>query len=265
MGFVPQVVDINADGYQDIISGSYAGDGATGMGQLRSQDGSVMSEIFVFYGEADGTYKARQRLAVSYMHSTPIPVDYDGDGDFDLISSAFATKKAKPIVLLENTGTAEKPKFDAPKGLVDDLELGTAAYASAVAYDWDKDGLLDLIASGYGNGSIYFHKNVGSKEEPKFDKAEVLKEGLKAGKKPDENIPWGSSLFLHIVDWDGDGVNDIMAGDSWMETQIVQGLSEEEQKEIAEAKARFDAFQAKVMKIYQEKDYNKMEIEERQA
>lgn len=76
-------------------------------------------------------------------------------------------------------------------------------------YDWDNDGLGDIIASGLGNlgkdevvPSIYVYKNIGSSDEPLIDTENPIE--LNIG-KPD--LQW---QYIP-VDWDEDGDLDFIS------------------------------------------------------
>lgn len=80
---------------------------------------------------------------------------------------------------------------------------------SASAVDWDDDGDLDLILGDYYGGRLYLRLNEGTATEPSFAETNspvnadgepiVIKKGLAAP---------------HIVDWDGDGLFDVLCGGS---------------------------------------------------
>lgn len=252
MGFLPQFADFNGDGAEDLITGSYYGD----QKQRQLQDGSprydengdYWGDVFIFYGNKDGTYQPRQVLTHALMHPTPVPIDWDKDGDFDLVTVTWGTGKAMgedgyegSISWMENIGTREKAEFDYPTPLVKD-----GSYASVLPYDWNRDGLVDLVASGYTEGSIFWFENTGSKQEAQFGKPVTLVKGETHMEKWDVKVskatPWGMSLQLHLVDWDGDGVLDILAGDNASFNKANPSLNDSDRKAMAEAKARMDAF-----------------------
>ncbi|WP_461486369.1 FG-GAP repeat domain-containing protein, partial [Pedobacter sp.] len=86
--------------------------------------------------------------------------------------------------------------------------------------DWDADGKIDIV-TGTSLGYIYFYKNVGSNQQPKYLNAESLKADgnlihIQAGYKesiqgPNENR-WGYTCPT-VTDWNGDGLLDILTGD----------------------------------------------------
>jgi hypothetical protein len=141
-----------------------------------------------------------------FGNPSPSFADWDQDGDLDLICGEFLDR----FTYFENVGTRSKPVFK--KGeflkfkdqtLKMDLEM-----IQPVAFDWDKDGDMDLIV-GDEDGRVAFLECVGGKtgSQPQFlppryfqQEADWLKCGALA-------TPVG-------FDWDGDGDEDIICGNT---------------------------------------------------
>jgi large repetitive protein len=93
----------------------------------------------------------------------------------------------------------------------------------------DGDGLLDLIA-GDADGNVWFFRNVGTKTAPKLAAGVKLKSEGKEITGPSAMTSALSSLLgtstpapvsnmgeyskLHVVDWDNDGLLDVLVGHS---------------------------------------------------
>ena len=77
---------------------------------------------------------------------------------------------------------------------------------------------------------------------------------------------WGSRLAISVVDWDGDGVKDVIAGDSKSETlteeQLLEGASKEERAAYHEAQSKLKELEAKSKKLRDGRDFAKMSKEE---
>jgi len=158
---------------------------------------------------------------------SPQFVDFDRDGQLDIIAGIFdgsphlargsqkgfgapeqiVDKNGERIVLNAswNFGTKkwdDTHRFDAP---------GTApqgAHAtSAVVFDVDGDGDLDLLLGDHKSGNVYVRHNEGGDGQPSFGIVNTL---LHAGEKPID-VP-GTVATLRLFDWDRDGRTDLLVG-----------------------------------------------------
>ncbi|WP_461484803.1 FG-GAP repeat domain-containing protein, partial [Pedobacter sp.] len=87
--------------------------------------------------------------------------------------------------------------------------------------DWDGDGVIDMI-SGNSVGKILFFKNTGTNQNPAYQDPVALKAGgtdihVQPGYREDIQGPqearWGYVCPV-VYDWNGDGLPDILFGDS---------------------------------------------------
>jgi hypothetical protein len=138
-------------------------------------------------------------------------VDFDGDGIPDLISGSYDPGE---IYLFRGLG---KGKFKARETLMDksgkpilthpDQKAKWESFGTWPALvDWDNDGDLDLVIGGYG-GEIWVRINEGTRTKPVFATTNIR---VQAGGK-DLQVP-GHHATPVIVDWDGDGLWDILSG-----------------------------------------------------
>ncbi len=212
-------LDYDGDGVHDIVAGydewadygwddAYDEEGNWTNGPLR---GYVLwlrnqgTDAEPDYGQPEFVHAAGEPVEV-FGWPTPNFADFDGDGDLDLICGEFLDS----FTYFENTGSRTQPLYAAGVKLMDgesplrmDLQM-----IVPVAFDWDKDGDMDLIV-GDEDGRVALIEHSGRVEAgvPVFfgpayfqQKAQDLKFGALS-------TPFG-------VDWDGDGDEDILSGNT---------------------------------------------------
>jgi hypothetical protein len=136
----------------------------------------------------------------------PFATDYNGDNTIDLL---LGTDDGK-IALYINRGNNENPSFfdysllssGSDKEIID---IGERAFPCMA--DLNGDGLHDLLV-GSGEGYVYYGKNQGTSEHPLFSQIELLEDIMHRPIKVDSNCKPA------VVDWDGNGKNDILLGNA---------------------------------------------------
>jgi len=84
-------------------------------------------------------------------------------------------------------------------------DLNLDYYSTPIVVDWDEDDKRDLLI-GSEDGYVYFCKNIGSDESPKFEVACQLQTGTTSLK-----VNHNSSPF--VDNWNNTGYNDLLVGD----------------------------------------------------
>ena len=225
-------MDLNDDGFQDIITGQYhPGEISWFRG---SAEGFMPRVALEQHGDpsASGRGDGSNAEDFSYWnYSTASFGDFDGDGDYDLIVGGSALR------ISENVGSRTEPRF-ARRELLLDIEgrpLVTRAVSetekenakkfgrplppsgssktSPFVVDWDNDGVLDILATDdYRSDqsmAVTFFRGVRTTDGHRFEPGvDLLKtaDGSKA-------LP-GSAHRIFVCDWNEDGVKDLVIGAS---------------------------------------------------
>lgn len=163
----------SSDGYSDIIAG---GEGAVYFYKFTGRFTKQGAPIF------EDPVPVLQEQADLYAGTLPSPavVDWDGDGIPDIL----AGNSEGFVLFFKNIGTVDDPRFlpgERIKAGGRDLHIqagysgsvqGTPearwGYLSATPFDWNEDGLTDLIL-GDITGNYTICLNRGTKTEPKLD------------------------------------------------------------------------------------------------
>ncbi len=210
-----RLVDYENDGDLDLIVGiddwsEYGWDNAfdsTG----KWKNGPLHGYVILVEND-NGTYRVKGKINAGgkpidqFGQPTPNMYDFDGDGDLDLICGEFLDK----LTWYENIGTREKPEFAAGRILTNDLGPVKMhlEMIMPVAADWDSDGDIDLIV-GDEDGRVALIENTGAvnDHQPLF-KAPVY------FRQEADFVKFGALVSPCSVDWDDDGDEDLICGDS---------------------------------------------------
>jgi len=141
-----------------------------------------------------------------YGMPSPNFADFDGDGDLDLICGEFVDS----FTWFENVGTRTHPEYAAGRALTylsEPLRMDLCMIVP-VALDWDKDGDVDLIV-GQEDGRVALVENTGKDVDglPAFLPPKFFRQVA-------DDVKFGVLVTPDSVDWDGDGDEDLICGNS---------------------------------------------------
>ena len=147
-------------------------------------------------------------------------MDINGDNKLDIVSGG-----AEGLVYTANA--TEDGQFTKPEPLKDKAgkHIGLGEYFDAkldkwqkhtsfqhidvalhpVAVDWDNDGDLDLLLSGH-SGLVAIRLNEGTAQKAEYAEKNTY---ITIG---DSTLSLGKGTNARYVDWDGDGLNDLVCG-----------------------------------------------------
>ncbi|WP_436714891.1 exo-alpha-sialidase [Roseiconus lacunae] len=214
-------VDFDGDGDQDVVVGvgdwtDLAWDHAyDSMG--RWKNGPLHGYVYVIENQGDdgeAKYSDRPvRLQAAggdidvFGWPSPNFADFDGDGDLDLLCGEFLDG----FTYFENIGSRTAPNYAAGVRLNDshgEPLLMHLQMITPTAFDWDKDGDLDLIV-GDEDGRVALIENTGKLDGriPVFAPPAYFQQEA-------DSLKFGALATPYAYDIDNDGDQDIVCGNT---------------------------------------------------
>lgn len=179
----PQFVDFDRDGALDIVAGIFDGSPHLVRG---SKSGWGPPEQIL---DRDG-----KRIALNQW--------WNFDTKKWERTLAHDTKETTELRKKKQLDRAAREKKDVRDDLGDFGHL-----TSAIAFDLDGNGTLDLLLGDHASGHVYYRLNEGTAKEPKFT---TINEFVLADGKPID-VP-GTVATMRLVDWNRDGLMDLAIG-----------------------------------------------------
>lgn len=142
---------------------------------------------------------------------SPNLADFDGDGDLDLLTGEFLDG----FTYYENVGSRAAPDLAAGRrlGVRMDLQMITPA-----AVDWDGDGDQDLVC-GDEDGRVALLEHTGEVRDgtPVFSPPRYFRQRA-------ENVKFGALVSPFGFDWDADGDDDLVCGNTAGHVGLIENL-----------------------------------------
>ena len=152
-----------------------------------------------------------------YGMPSPCLEDFDGDGDLDLICGEFVDQ----FTWFENVGTRTDPKYAAGRHLTtpdgEPLRMSLCMIVPT-AIDWDSDGDVDLVV-GQEDGRVALVENSGRVVDrmPVFDSPRFFQQEA-------HEVKFGALATPVGFDWDADGDDDIVSGNTEGYVGLIENL-----------------------------------------
>ena len=225
----PALFDWNRDGINDLLIGEFK-TGNTGSNiQVHLNRGT--NEWPEYTGEFEYAKDINGDTITAYYWCCigihPRFVDLTGDGIDDLVTGSYNPGKIsmwegvdngfKPVVELEQLGYLDRAVLNLTSSNINSNDYWN--YSSVDFADFNGDGLYDLFVAG--SGGFRCALNIGTKQQPIFGYRELLLdvEGQPLMIANEEHAKYCISgdmkSYLTAVDWDNDGVLDLLATSSY--------------------------------------------------
>ncbi len=143
--------------------------------------------------------------------------DFDGDGDLDIICGEFMDK----FSWFENIGSRSSPIYSPGKFLRNETGIikMDLQMIIPVAIDWDRDGDLDLIV-GDEDGRVAWVEHTGKTLDgmPQYKNPVYFRQQA-------DNVKFGALVTPFSSDWDDDGDEDLLCGNTAGYIGFVENLT----------------------------------------
>jgi len=190
--------NVNTSGFNHLVFSDLDGDSDKDM-VLGVAQSAQLNNLWILRNQS-GTYVEETRNLITQIdigsQSMPALADLDADGDIDMLVGGSSGQ----LKYYQNVGTPENPSFNKVTDAFGGIDVGS--FSAPALIDWDNDIDLDLLV-GNINGRIEHWRNDG--DSTNF--IATLVTNQLSGIKVDQ-------LAVPVpVDWDNDGLIDLVVGE----------------------------------------------------
>ena len=243
-------VDWEGDGDQDLVVGvgdwsDYEWDHAYDA-QGRWRNGPLHGWVYLLEHDGDGYADRAVKIEAGggpvdvYGWPSPNFADFDGDGDLDLLCGEFLDG----FTYFQNIGSRAEPRYAAGRRLVGADGEALRMHVQMItptAIDWDRDGDVDLVV-GDEDGRVAWVENVS----PKARTVPVFRQPVYFQQEAD-TLKFGALATPFAHDWDGDGDEDILCGNTAGNIAVFENLDGEGRRWSAPEPLRADGREFRVL------------------
>lgn len=223
--------DYDLDGQLDLIVGvgdwtAYGWDDAYNV-RGKWTNGPLHGWVYLIRQGANKAWEPPVRIQADgkpvdvFGRPSPNLADFDNDGDLDLLCGEFLDG----FTYFQNSGTRTTPRYEAGRRLCYQgmpLHMDVAMIVPT-AIDWDLDGDVDLVV-GDEDGRVALLEHSGKLEDglPVFLPPVYFQQHA-------ADVKFGALATPSVYDWDGDGDEDILCGNTagqiaWIENSSQPGV-----------------------------------------
>jgi len=160
---------------------------------------------------ADGTDLTLPRSVLA----NPIIVDWDGSGRRDVLAGSH---RGLLYHFRDNSTRGRWPALRPAETIkLRRGKLSAGSFATPALSDWNGDGNLDIVIGGE-YGQLTYFENAGDRANPIFECRGEIRAGDNTPRSPGAHLQeadefWGYTSPI-AIDWDGDGKDDLIVGES---------------------------------------------------